>query len=108
MKQLSEDESYDLTEWRKYNAFEMMYNVYVWGNLVCEQVTNTKNAKELLKIVRNIKFDVIVQDVTLVQCLYGLWEVYKSYFSNELQYNILSIVISTNRKSFFISYNIWK
>ncbi|EFN78744.1 UDP-glucuronosyltransferase 2B18 [Harpegnathos saltator] len=44
---------------------------------MCEKIINTKAAKELLETVKNIEFDVIVQDVTLNQCLYGLWEVAK-------------------------------
>lgn len=42
---------------------------------MCEKMIENKGAKRLLETVKNVEFDVIVQDITLYQCLYGLWEV---------------------------------
>lgn len=75
MKELRESDNHDPVEWMDYSVFYMSYFTYYWSTSTCEKITQTKGAKELLELVRNNKFDVIVQDVSLHQCLYGLWEV---------------------------------
>ncbi|KYN13191.1 UDP-glucuronosyltransferase 2B19 [Trachymyrmex cornetzi] len=56
----------------------MEYFVYEWGINSCDAIIQTKAAKELLEMIKSVEFDVIVQDITLTQCLYGLWEVAKN------------------------------
>lgn len=75
MKELAESDDYDPNEWEKYGIIYGVYHLYNLGISFCEKTTATKEAKELLEMIKNVKFDVIVQDVTLYQCLYGLWEV---------------------------------
>lgn len=77
MSELFKGDDYDPTEWREFSTLKTIQFVYSWGHDMCEKIIATKAAKELLKTVKNVKFDVIVQDVTLNQCLYGLWEVSK-------------------------------
>ncbi|XP_014475245.1 PREDICTED: UDP-glucuronosyltransferase 2B19-like [Dinoponera quadriceps] len=75
MSKLSE--GYNPNQWREFNSFQMIQFVFKWGIETCEEVIQTKAARELLETVKNVAFDVIVQDVTFNQCLYGLWEVAK-------------------------------
>lgn len=75
VKEMQEDEDFNPSEWESYNVFYMTHLVYEWSTLVSEKVIETKAAKELLEMIKKIKFDVIVQDITMPQCLYGLWEV---------------------------------
>ncbi|KAL6445603.1 hypothetical protein ACFW04_000851 [Cataglyphis niger] len=77
MKELAESDDHDPNEWAKQGIIYGIYYLYNKGMSLCEQTIATKEAKELLKMIKNVKFDVIVQDVTLYQCLYGLWEVAK-------------------------------
>lgn len=84
MNELFKDDDYDPTEWITFNTFETIQFLYTWGYNLCEKVMETKAAKELLETVKNVKFDVIVQDITLSQCLYGLWEVYKQFTIDNL------------------------
>ncbi|XP_014489120.1 PREDICTED: UDP-glucuronosyltransferase 2B20-like [Dinoponera quadriceps] len=77
MSKLIEGDDYDPTEWKEFSTFKTIQFVYVWGQDMCKNITKTKAAKELLETVKNVEFDVIIQDVTLNQCLYGLWEVAK-------------------------------
>ncbi|XP_032676826.1 UDP-glucuronosyltransferase 2B31-like isoform X2 [Odontomachus brunneus] len=77
MSELFKGDDYDPTKWREFSTLQTIQFVYSWGHDMCEKIITTKAAKELLKTVKNVKFDVIVQDVTLNQCLYGLWEVAK-------------------------------
>ncbi|KAK2585930.1 hypothetical protein KPH14_010514 [Odynerus spinipes] len=77
MQQLQNSNDYEPAEWANYNTLYTMYFTHQFSNFVCEKVTALKAMKETLELVRTKKFDVIVQDVTLVQCLYGLWEVAK-------------------------------
>jgi len=93
MKQVSENEDYKPAEWEKFSVLYMIYFIYNWGLFSCEMVSKTKAAEELREMIKNVKFDVIVQDVTLNQCQYGLWEVDKQ-FINKLRFSyIFSIYI---------------
>ncbi|CAL1673539.1 unnamed protein product [Lasius platythorax] len=77
MKELHKSEDYDPTEWEKFSIIYTTYFLYSVGVSFCEQTIETKEGKELLEMVKTVEFDVIVQDITLYQCLYGLWEVAK-------------------------------
>ncbi|EZA48737.1 hypothetical protein DMN91_001862 [Ooceraea biroi] len=77
MKEVHETDVNNLVALRNLNAFYSAYFVYSWSIAACEKITQTKGAKELLEIIKHNEFDVIVQDVSLQQCLYGLWEVAK-------------------------------
>ncbi|XP_011054198.1 PREDICTED: UDP-glucuronosyltransferase 2B31-like [Acromyrmex echinatior] len=77
MKTYEESEDYNPSEWEQYSVFYMGYFTYQWGINACEAMTKTKAAKELLEMIKNVEFDVIVQDITLTQCFYGLWEIAK-------------------------------
>ncbi|XP_071573107.1 UDP-glycosyltransferase UGT5-like isoform X1 [Temnothorax nylanderi] len=77
MNSSDEYEDYGPAQWEKYNAFHMAYGTYQWAIYGCDRVIKTNAAKELLEMIKTVKFDVIVQDVTLHQCLYGLWKVAK-------------------------------
>jgi len=66
----------DPNDWENFNAFQTMYLLYNnIGLSVCEKIVETKEAKELLEMIKNVKFDVIVHGITLLQCMYGLWDV---------------------------------
>lgn len=75
MKDLHNSEDYDPTEWEKYSTIYTTYFFYNVGITFCEKTIETKEAKELLEMIKTVEFDVIVQDITLYQCLYALWEV---------------------------------
>jgi len=75
MQQLHEAEDYEPNDWEKLNVFQTMSILYNIGLSICEKTVETREAKELLERIKNVEFDVIVHDVTLFQCLYGLWEV---------------------------------
>jgi len=76
MQQLLEAEDYDPNDWEKLNVFQTIYLFYNnIGLSICEKTVETKGAKELLEMIKNVEFDVIVHDLTLLQCLYGLWHV---------------------------------
>ncbi|XP_070154423.1 UDP-glucosyltransferase 2-like [Polyergus mexicanus] len=77
MKELAESKDYDPNEWERLSIIEGIYFVYNWGISFCEKTIAIKEARELLEMIKNVEFDVIVIDVTLYQCLYGLWEVAK-------------------------------
>ncbi|XP_025268314.1 UDP-glucuronosyltransferase 2B31-like [Camponotus floridanus] len=77
MQQLHEAKDFNPNDWQKLNIFQMMYTVYDTGLLTCEKIVESREAKELLEMIKNVEFDVIVHDITLLQCLYGLWEVAK-------------------------------
>lgn len=66
---------YGPDEWEQLNEFYTAYIVYLWAILKCDTLIKTNAAKELLEIVKTVKFDVIVADITLSECFYGLWEV---------------------------------
>ncbi|XP_011861649.1 PREDICTED: UDP-glucuronosyltransferase 2B1-like [Vollenhovia emeryi] len=67
-------EDYCPDQWEEFNEFYMAYVAYLWGIIKCDTVIKTKAAKELLEMIKTVEFDVIVHDVTLQQCFYGLWE----------------------------------
>jgi len=75
MKTHQESDYNNVSEWEEYSVFYMMYATYQWGIFGCDMIVKTKTAKELLEMIKTVKFDVIVQDITLPQCLCGLWEV---------------------------------
>ncbi|KAL6445605.1 hypothetical protein ACFW04_000851 [Cataglyphis niger] len=76
MKDMHEDEeNYNPAEWEKYSVFYMTQFIYEWSTFVSEKIIETKGAKELLEMIKKVEFDVIVQDITIPECLYGLWEV---------------------------------
>lgn len=72
---MQEDEDFNPSEWERYNVFYMTYLTYEWAALVSKKVIETKAAKELLEMIKKVEFDIIVQDVTMPECLHGLWEV---------------------------------
>lgn len=74
---MSNHDDYNPLEWKRFSTLKMIQFLYAFSNDICEKITKTKVAKELLETVKNVKFDIIVQDVTTSQCLYGLWEVSK-------------------------------
>ncbi|XP_024876444.1 uncharacterized protein LOC112457540 [Temnothorax curvispinosus] len=75
MDTYDESNNYDPVEWEKYSVFYTAYFVYQWGIHACDTMIKTKTARDLLKVTKTVEFDVIVQDITLTQCFYGLWEV---------------------------------
>ncbi|XP_071567391.1 UDP-glycosyltransferase UGT5-like isoform X2 [Temnothorax nylanderi] len=77
MDNYDESNNYDPVEWEKYSVFYTAYFVYQWGIHACDTMIKTKTAKDLLKVAKTVEFDVIVQDITLTQCFYGLWEIAK-------------------------------
>lgn len=68
---------YNFAEFMNFNIFYFSYFLSYFAIEQCEQLTQTRGGKELLETIRRNEFDVIVQDVTLNQCLYALWEVGK-------------------------------
>ncbi|XP_025268342.1 UDP-glucuronosyltransferase 2B19-like [Camponotus floridanus] len=77
VKEMRGDENADASEWEKYNVFYMIYFVYEWSTVVSKKVIETKAATELLEMIKEVEFDIIVQDITMPECLYSLWEVAK-------------------------------
>ncbi|KAL6262841.1 hypothetical protein P5V15_005631 [Pogonomyrmex californicus] len=77
METYKTDDDYNPVEWESYGVFYSAYFTYEWGIISCERILQNKRAKELLKLIKTVEFDVIVQDITLHQCFYGLWEVAK-------------------------------
>jgi len=75
IKTRQESDDYDPSEWEKYSVFHMMYFTHQWGFVACDTIVKTKAARELLEMIKTVEFDVIVQDISLHECLYGLWEV---------------------------------
>lgn len=75
MNSSDEYEDYSPKQWEKFNVLYTAYITYKWAIFGCHRVIKTNAAKELLELIKIIKFDVIVQDITLSQCFYGLWEV---------------------------------
>jgi len=75
MKTYEEAKDYNPSEWEKYSVFYTTYFTYQWGIVACDRLIKTKAAKELLEMIKTVEFDVIVHDITLDECLYGLWEV---------------------------------
>jgi len=66
---------YNPVEWEQYSALYMMYSAYQWRIHACDTVVKTKAAKKLLEMIKTVEFDIILQDITLNECLFGLWEV---------------------------------
>ncbi|KAG5317482.1 UD110 glucuronosyltransferase, partial [Pseudoatta argentina] len=72
MKAIEEsEENYDPVEWKQYSALYMMYSAYQWGIHACDTVVKTKEAKKLLEMIKTVEFDIILQNITLTECLYG-------------------------------------
>ncbi|TGZ54207.1 UDP-glucuronosyltransferase 1-9 [Temnothorax longispinosus] len=78
METIEQSEDYNLAEWEQYSVLYMIKFQYQWGIGGCQTVIRTKGARELLEMVKTVEFDVIVHDITLAQCFYGLWEVGQS------------------------------
>jgi len=90
MKTYEKSEDYNPSEWEEYSTFYMSYFAYQWGIIACDNIVKTKAAKELLEMIKTVEFDVIVHDITLNECLYGLWEVKikQSLFSEIQLFNL--------------------
>ncbi|KAL0129735.1 hypothetical protein PUN28_001770 [Cardiocondyla obscurior] len=71
-------DDYKPAEWETYTVPYTTYFTYFWGVSACEHVVKLESAKKLVELVKTVEFDVIVQDITLTQCLYGLWEIAKN------------------------------
>ncbi|TGZ53751.1 Uncharacterized protein DBV15_12370 [Temnothorax longispinosus] len=77
MQTYEETEDYNPAEWEQYSVLYTAYFTYQWGIHACDTMIKTRGAKHLLEMIKTVEFDVIVQDITLTQCFYGLWEVAK-------------------------------
>jgi len=66
---------YGPKEWEKFDELYTAYISYLWGIIKCDTMIKTNTAKKLLEMVKTVEFDVIIQDICLYQCFYGLWEV---------------------------------
>ncbi|XP_072759092.1 UDP-glycosyltransferase UGT5-like [Anoplolepis gracilipes] len=77
MKKPQEAEDYNPVKYENFGVIYTTYFVYDLTLSLCEKIIETKEAKELLEMIKNVKFDVIVQDITLHECLYGLWQIAK-------------------------------
>lgn len=75
MTSYDEFEDYGPDQWEKFNEFYMAYVTYLWAIMKCHTVIKTETAKNLLEMIKTVEFDVIVSDITLHECFYGLWEV---------------------------------
>ncbi|XP_011705694.1 PREDICTED: UDP-glucuronosyltransferase 1-9-like [Wasmannia auropunctata] len=75
--EFEKSEEFNPTVWAEYSAFYMSYFMFDLGIQTCDIVIETKAAKELLETIKTVEFDVIVQDISLLECLFGLWEVAK-------------------------------
>ncbi|XP_024878378.1 uncharacterized protein LOC112458802 isoform X1 [Temnothorax curvispinosus] len=82
MDTYDESNKYDPLEWQKYSVFYTAYFVYQCGINACDTMIKIKTARDLLKVIKTVEFDVIVQGVTAIQCFYGLWEVKRSTLVN--------------------------
>ncbi|XP_039314135.1 UDP-glycosyltransferase UGT5-like [Solenopsis invicta] len=78
MKSYEANEDYNPAEWETYSTFYMTYFIYEWGIESCKAIIKSKEAKKLLEMIKTVEFDVIVHDITVDQCFYGLWEVAKN------------------------------
>lgn len=96
MEAYEEAEDYNPSEWEQYSVLYTAYFTYYWGVLACDSLIKTKEAKELLETIKTVEFDVVVQDITLTQCFYGLWEV-KQYSIETLRELILLLNLMMNR-----------
>ncbi|TGZ54617.1 Uncharacterized protein DBV15_12568, partial [Temnothorax longispinosus] len=74
MDTYDESNNYDPVEWEKYSVFYATYFVHQWGIHACDTMIKTKEATDLLEAIKTVEYDVIVQDITITQCFYGLWE----------------------------------
>ncbi|XP_011706699.1 PREDICTED: uncharacterized protein LOC105461884 isoform X2 [Wasmannia auropunctata] len=72
-----EDANYGPDQWEKLMEFYMAHVTYQFAISYCDILIKTNAAKQLLEMIKTIKFDVIVADISLHQCFYGLWEVAK-------------------------------
>ncbi|KAF7399117.1 hypothetical protein HZH68_007709 [Vespula germanica] len=74
MHELIIDHEYVPTTWRTYNFLYMIYFTHKLSNFMCEKIISHPTTKDTIELVKVKKFDIIVQDVTLPTCFYGLWE----------------------------------
>lgn len=79
MVDLFKSDDYDPGAWIQLTLYDVIHFQYTWAYETCEKIVNTKGAKKLLEVARNVQFDVIVQDVTLSECMLALWEVSKKF-----------------------------
>ncbi|XP_071579798.1 UDP-glycosyltransferase UGT5-like [Temnothorax nylanderi] len=77
MHTYEEAEDYNPAALKEYSTLYMIHFVYQFIINTCDTVIKTKAAKELLEMTKSVEFDVIVQDITMSHCFYGLWEVAK-------------------------------
>ncbi|XP_011705489.1 PREDICTED: UDP-glucuronosyltransferase 2B19-like, partial [Wasmannia auropunctata] len=77
MDEFEGSEDFNPAEWMHYSSFYMVYFIRNYGIKACSTVIETKEAKNLLEMIKTVEFDVIVHGITLVECLFGLWEVAK-------------------------------
>ncbi|KAG5343789.1 UDB28 glucuronosyltransferase, partial [Acromyrmex charruanus] len=78
MKAMEEsEEDYNPVKWERYSAPYVTYSVYQWGIHACDTVVKTKAAEKLLEMIKIVQFDIILQNIVLNECLYGLWEIAK-------------------------------
>ncbi|XP_012261904.2 UDP-glycosyltransferase UGT5-like [Athalia rosae] len=71
---LNKDGNFDPISWRKLSPMQTTVELYSVCNILCDYATKTNGGKEALELVRNTKIDVIVMDITMGQCFYGLRE----------------------------------
>ena len=72
---LRSNRNYDPLDWAKFSILYTSFFVYYKSIKTCDMILATDGAKDTLELVKNVEFDVIIQDVTLMQCMYGIWEV---------------------------------
>ncbi|XP_071579800.1 UDP-glucosyltransferase 2-like isoform X1 [Temnothorax nylanderi] len=77
MQTYDESEDHNPAEWEKYSTLYMIHLLYQFYINACDTLIKTKTAKELLEMTKSVEFDVIVQDISISHCFYGLWEVAK-------------------------------
>ncbi|XP_071652392.1 UDP-glycosyltransferase UGT5-like isoform X2 [Temnothorax longispinosus] len=77
MQTYDESEDHNPAEWENNSTLYMIYLLYQFYINACDTLIKTKTAKELLEMTKSVEFDVIVQDISISHCFYGLWEAAK-------------------------------
>ncbi|XP_024888219.1 UDP-glucuronosyltransferase 1-7C-like isoform X1 [Temnothorax curvispinosus] len=77
MQTYDESEDHNPAEWENNRTLYMIYLLYQFYINACDTLIKTKTAKELLEMTKSVEFDVIVQDISISHCFYGLWEAAK-------------------------------
>ncbi|XP_011699201.1 PREDICTED: UDP-glucuronosyltransferase 1-7-like isoform X2 [Wasmannia auropunctata] len=70
-------EDLNFAEWAQHSSLYMIYFMYYLQIHACDTIIETKAAKELLEMIKSVEFDVIVLNITIMECLYGLLEIAK-------------------------------